>query len=179
MHKRARNLLTWHSSIALIIITRFMFLHPNCVFKQTLCLSSVPDLSIPIIGRTKDKRYQVKMSLKLPLKANLFLAALPSLSLADQEISNQNKLQHIPRAIQSLMRSILRPILGIMSECPTPLPCKLCHGYSNWKCLIKTNYENCNSVNVISKQSTHGGRANSLHRWAKRWFWVKNGLINC
>ncbi len=155
-----------------------MFLHPNRVFKQPLCLSSVPDLSIPIISRTKDKKYQVKMSLKLPLKANLFLATLPSLSLS-HEISNQNKLQHIPRAIQSLIRSILRPILGIMSECPTPLPCKLCHGYSNWKCLIKANYENCNSVNVISKQSAHGGRANSLNRRAKSWFWVGNGLINC
>lgn len=141
-----------------------------CVFRQPLCPSSIPDLSIPIISRTKDKRYQVKMSLKLPLNANLFLAALPSApsqSLADKEISNQNKLQHIPRAIQSLIRSILRPILGIINECPTPLPCKLCHGYSNWKCLIKANYENCNSVNVISKQSAHGGRANSLNRRAQ------------
>lgn len=134
------------------------------------------------MSKTKDKRYQLKMSLKLPLNANLFLAALPSApsqSLEDKEISNQNKLQHIPRAIQSLIRSILRPILSIISECPTPLPCKLCHGYSNWKCLIKANYENCNLFNVISKQSAHGGRANSLNRRAESWFWEGNGLINC
>lgn len=138
------------------------------MFRQPLCLSSIPDLSNPIMSKTKDKRYQLKMSLKLPLNANLFLAALPSApsqSLEDKEISNQNKLQHIPRAIQSLIRSILRPILNIISECPMPLPCKLC--LLKLEVPDKANYENCNSVNIISKQSTHSGRTNSLNRSAK------------
>lgn len=134
------NMTYRHSSIRLIIMRRCMFLHTKLCIQTAIMAFIVSDLSNPIISRTKDKRYQLKMSLKLPLNANLFPAARPSApsqSLADKEVSNQNKLQHIPRAIQSLIRSILRPILNIISECPTPLPCKLCHGYSNWKCLIK------------------------------------------